>query len=310
MAWSYEGLPRLDRRLAVVTGANSGIGFEAAWMLAARGAHVIMACRNPEKAEKALDAARAKAPGAEIDTIALDLGSLQSVKTFARAVGERFSAVHLLVNNAGVMALPFTKTVDGFEMQFGVNHLGHFALTGLLLPALQLGGSPETPARVVNISSGLHRSGRIYWDDLDGEKSYEKWTRYSQSKLANLLFTYELSRRMGAKGMPVRSVAAHPGYAATNLQFVGPQMAASRLQSGIMTLANALFAQSAEQGAWPTVYAAAAPEVAAGDYIGPAVFEMWGAPKKVASSAASRSETDQRRLWEVSERLTGVSWAG
>ncbi len=308
MTWSFEEVPTQTGRVMIVTGANSGLGFETAWMLAARGAHVIMACRNPSKAETALAEARKRAPGATLETMALDLASLASVRAFAATVQARFPAVHALVNNAGVMALPYQKTADGFEIQLGTNHFGHFALTGLLFDRLLAGGTAERPSRVVNISSGLHRAGTMLWDDLDGARSYSKWQRYGQSKLANLLFTYALDRRLRARSAPMLSTASHPGYAATNLQFEAARQEGSAFKEGMMRWVNALFAQSSEHGAWPSVYAAAAADVQGGDYYGPAIAEAWGAPKKVGSNAASRIEADQDRLWEVSQTLTGVRW--
>lgn len=310
MSWSHEEVPRQDGRVFVVTGANSGLGFETAWMLAARGAHVIMACRNPEKAGRALAEAQKKAPEGRLETLPLDLASLRSVATFAETVTARFPALHGLVNNAGVMALPHRTTADGFEMQFGTNHLGHFALTGRLFAALRAGGTAERPARVVNLSSGLHRRGKMAWDDLDGTRSYAPWPRYGQSKLANLLFTYALDRRLRARSLPLLSVASHPGYAATNLQFEAARMEGSSWKERMMEIGNTLFAQSAQAGAWPSVYAAAAEGVSGGDYYGPQILEVWGAPRKVGSNRASHVEADQERLWEVSERLTGVSWPG
>jgi NAD(P)-dependent dehydrogenase (short-subunit alcohol dehydrogenase family) len=308
MAWSHENVPRLEGRVIVVTGANSGIGLEASWMLAARGAHVVMACRDPQKAAGAVEVVRARGSGGTAEVLPLDLASLRSVSDFADTVRARFPALHALVNNAGVMALPFRTTVDGFEMQIGTNHFGHFALTGRLLDALVAGGTGERPSRVVTVSSNLHRRGRIEWDDLDGTGNYQKWARYGQSKLANLLFTFELDRRLRARGLPVVAVAAHPGYSATNLGNAGPRMEGSAFMERVMAIGNAVFAQSAQKGAWPTVYAAAAEGVAGGDYVGPSVMETWGDPKKVGSSAASLVEADQARLWQVSEARTGVKW--
>jgi hypothetical protein len=216
-----------------------------------------------------------------------------------------YPSLHVLCNNAGVMAIPHRKTADGFEMQLGTNHLGHFALTGLLLDRLL-----ATPgARVVSVSSNAHKFGAMRWDDLQWERRYRKWFAYSQSKLANLLFAFELQRRLAAQGAGLISVGCHPGYAATNLQAAGPRMQGSSLGEGIMELANRLFAQSAAMGALPTLYAATAPDVKGGDYIGPdGLGEQWGYPKKVPSNARSRDADAQRRLWEISEQLTGVRY--
>jgi hypothetical protein len=235
----------------------------------------------------------------------LDLADLQSVRRFAEEFLARHNKLHVLCNNAGVMALPYRKTTDGFEMQIGTNHLGHFALTGHLLRRLL-----DTPgARVVTVSSGAHRVGRIRFDDLNWEKGYRKWLAYGQSKLANLLFAYELQRRLDAAGAQLISVACHPGYAATNLQLAGPRMEGSSLMEFLSQLSNRLVAQSAAMGALPTLYAATAPDVRGGDYIGPdGLFENWGYPKKVRSNRQSHDHEAARRLWEISERLTGVRY--
>lgn len=299
--YSLETLPRLDGKRVVITGANSGLGLHTSWMLASRGAKVIMACRSPERASAALETVRQRAPGATVEAVSLDLASLASVRVCAKQLVEG-GIIDILVNNAGVMALPYRKTEDGFEMQLGTNHFGHFALTGLLFPAF----SPE--ARVVNIASGMHRAGRMRWDDLDGEKSYDPWPFYGQSKLANLLFTFGLHRRLQAKGSGIKSVAAHPGYAATNLQHAGPKMEGSAFKAAMMSVGNALLAQSDEKGAWPQVHAAAAAEAKSGEYWGPAFAEFWGAPKLSSTSAASRVEADQDRLWSVSQARTGVAF--
>ncbi len=300
-----ETLPDARGRVAIVTGGNGGIGLEAARMLAKRGARVLLACRNADKTAAALNLLRRDLPGAEVEALPLDLASLASVRTFAQKFLDGNARLDLLVNNAGVMAIPRRATADGFEMQIGTNHLGHFALTGLLLDRLLV-----TPgARVVNVSSGAHRMGRMGWADLQSERRYRRWSAYGQSKLANLLFSFELARRLRASGSTLASVACHPGYAATDLQFVAARMDGWKLLEWPMHLGNALFAQSARAGALPTVYAALAPDVASGDYIGPDGFgEMRGSPRKVGASAFARSETDARRLWELSEELTGVRW--
>lgn len=301
--WSAADVPDQRGRVAIVTGGNSGIGFEAAAALAARGAHVLLACRDAAKAKEARDAIVARHAGANVEIRALDLASLASVRAFADGVRADHARIDLLLNNAGVMAIPRRNTLDGFEMQLGTNHLGHFALTALLLERVL--AAPA--ARVVTVSSSAHRPGRIHFEDLQLEASYRRWVAYAQSKLANLLFAYELDRRLRSAGADVASVAAHPGYAATNLQFVGARMESKPLVERFFALGNRLFAQSAEMGALPTLYAATAPAVKSGDYIGPGGFaELWGAPKRVASTRRSRDEESARRLWEVSETLTGV----
>ncbi len=296
-------LPDQHGRTAIVTGGNSGIGLEAARVLVRKGASVVLACRNPEKTKVAVDALRREAPRSAVEAFALDLADLASIRAFARAFSATYPRLDLLVNNAGVMAIPRRETADGFEMQIGTNHLGHFALTGLLLERIL--GTPG--ARVVSVSSGAHRAGRIRFDDLHGERSYGRWSAYSQSKLANLLFSYELQRRLEARRLTQISVACHPGYAATDLQFVAARMDGSRLFALASAIGNRILAQSAADGALPTVYAALSPDVRGGEYFGPDGFaEMWGAPTKVGSNARSRSEDDARRLWELSEALTGV----
>lgn len=297
--WTAEQIPSQAGRVAIVTGANSGIGFEAARELARAGASVVMACRNVEKGAAAKRKIDDAVPSAAVTVEALDLGSLASVRAFA----ERFASTHdrldLLINNAGVMAPPRQLTSDGFELQFGTNHLGHFALTGLLIDMMD----GRDGARVVTVSSGAHRRGRIAFDDLQGERTYGRWRAYGQSKLANLLFMFELDRRLRAKSSAIRSVAAHPGYAATNLQ----SAAAPKLDTMVMAVGNAIFAQSAAMGALPTLYAATRPEVEGGAYVGPSgPFEVRGYPKLVTASAAARDEAVAQRLWRVSEELTGV----
>ena len=305
MGWTADDLPDLSGRTAVVTGANSGIGFEAVRALARRGARVVLACRSPEKAETAIRALREENPGADVKLRRLDLASLASINEFAKAVLESGDSLHALINNAGVMAIPYAKTVDGFEMQLGTNHLGHFALTGLLLERLL-----ETPgSRIVSVSSTAHSFGRMHWDDLQAEKSYSKWPAYGQSKLANLLFTYELQRRLAARGATTLAAACHPGYAATNLQTAGAKLAGSSLREQGMLLLNRLMAQPAEMGALPTLYAAFAEGVEGADYFGPdGLFETRGHPKRVQPSSRARIPEDQMRLWEISEELTRVRY--
>jgi len=304
--WTEEHVPDQQGRRFVVTGANSGLGFEAVRVLAGRGAHVVMACRDGEKAERALAQLRQELPGASLEVAALDLASLDSVRAFAAHLLARQGSLDVLCNNAGVMAIPRRTTRDNFEMQLGTNHLGHFALTGLLLPALL-----RTPgSRVVTVSSMAHRGGRIRFEDLHWDRGrYSKWLAYGQSKLANLLFTYELQRRLEAAHCSTIAVACHPGYAATQLQAVGPHESGSRGMAALMALANRLLAQPAAMGALPTLYAATSDEVGGGDYVGPGGFaEQHGLPRKVGSSVASRNRTDAARLWELSELQTGVKY--
>lgn len=303
--WSVEHLPDMTGRAAIVTGANSGLGLETARGLAARGAHVVLACRSADKTREAMTAVRAGTPDASLEFLPLDLASLASVREFASQFMARHQRLDILCNNAGVMALPQRRTEDGFEMQIGTNHLGHFALTGLLLDAIR-----ATPgARVVNVSSLFHKYGKIRFDDLNWERGYSRWPAYGQSKLANLLFTYELQRRFDRVGIDALSVASHPGYSATNLQFAGPAMEKSMLGKLVMRVSNALVAQPPEMGALPSLYAAGAADVDGGDFIGPDGRGEWrGYPAKVRSNRASHDEVAAGKLWRLSEELTGVSY--
>ena len=304
--WSAADIPDLSGKTAIVTGGNSGIGFEAARELARKRAHVILACRDLGKAHEAIAQIHALLPSVSLEAMQLDLASLASVHRFAEDFTARSIPLDLLINNAGVMAIPYRKTAEGFEMQLGTNHLGHFALTGLLLEPLL--AAPA--ARVVNVSSTAHKMGRMNFDDLQSEKGYSKWPAYAQSKLANLLFTYELQRRLEDARRSAISVACHPGYAATNLQSTGPRMAGSRLMESIMEIGNRLFSQSAAMGALPTLYAATSPDARGGDYIGPDGFmENTGHPKKVSSTTRSHDRQAATRLWEISEQLTAVRYA-
>jgi NAD(P)-dependent dehydrogenase (short-subunit alcohol dehydrogenase family) len=304
-AWTVAEMPDLSGKRVVVTGANSGVGFEATKAFAGAGAHVVMACRSESRGADAMAAVREAMPAASLSLLELDLADLDSVRSFAESFESEYDSLHALCNNAGVMAIPRRETEQGFEMQFGVNHLGHFALTGHLLETLR-----TTPgeSRVVTQSSGVHERGEIDFDDLQSERGYDKWEAYAQSKLANLLFAYELQRRLAVAGVDgVTSVGCHPGYAATNLQYRGPEMAGSRLRLLGMKVANAVVAQSASRGALPMLYAATAEDVRGGDYVGPGGFmNMRGYPERQSSSERSYDETRAARLWDVSEDLTGV----
>ena len=304
--WIEQNIPSQTGKTALITGANSGLGFEAAKVSAGKGATVTLAVRDTAKGDAAAATIRAAVPGAELPVAVLGLASLASIRTFADAFARTHGRLDMLINNAGVMAIPRRTTADGFEMQFGTNHLGHFALTGLLLPLLLT----IPAARIVTVSSGAHILGKINFDDLQGERSYNKWRAYGQSKLANLLFAYELQRRLAAAGSSVISVVAHPGYASTNLQAVGPEMEGSRFGKNVMSAGNRALGQSAAMGALPEVYAATSLAVRGGDYIGPdRLLGQRGFPKKVKSNARSRDQAVAARLWAVSEELTGVSYA-
>jgi NAD(P)-dependent dehydrogenase (short-subunit alcohol dehydrogenase family) len=287
MKWTADDIPAQDGRTFVITGANSGIGLEAARALGAAGAHVVVACRDTSKGDHAV----AELEG-DFDVRRLDLADLSSVRAFA---AELDRDVDVLIDNAGVMAVPRGQTADGFELQLGTNHLGHFALAGLLLPRIR--------DRVVTISSQAHRTGRINFGDLQSERHYQRWIAYGQSKLANLLFMMELQRRLDAAGSALRSVAAHPGYSATNLQ-----SHTQSIQDQLMGIANRLIAQSAAMGALPTLYAATA-DLPGAAYVGPdGLFEQRGHPKLVDMSGAAKNADAARRLWEISEELTGVRY--
>lgn len=302
--WTAADIPDLAGSTAIVTGANSGIGLVTAEELAAHGARVTLAVRDQQRGRSAADQIRSRYPDAQVEVGSCDLASLASVRTFAQTWRDDHSAgLDLLVNNAGVMAIPRRDSADGFEMQLATNHLGHFALTGLLFAALR------DNARVVTVSSQAHRMGRMNFDDLMGERSYSPWRAYGQSKLANLLFAGEFQRRLAAAGSSVRSVAAHPGYAATNLQSVGPAMSGSRVQATLTSFANRVLAQSAQMGALPTLFAATAPAITGGDYVGPGGFaEQRGHPKVVGMSTAAKDPHAAQQLWQVSEDLTEVCY--
>jgi NAD(P)-dependent dehydrogenase (short-subunit alcohol dehydrogenase family) len=305
-SWTSADIPDQTGKTILITGANSGLGLCSALALARAGAQVVLACRNPSKAEDALASVKAVAAGPAPLAVSLDLADLASVAACAEEMGQRVTALDVLMNNAGVMAIPRRETADGFEAQFGTNHLGHFALTGRLLRLLL--AAPAS--RVVTTSSQAHRAGRIRWDDPNWHTSYRKWSAYGQSKLANLLFSFELDRRARAADTGLVSVAAHPGYAATHLQAVGPEMSGNKLMGRASDLANRVVAQPAEHGAWPQLYAATMNGVPGGSYWGPGgLFEVRGHPKLVSPKARARNEADAVRLWELSEKATGVVYA-
>ena len=295
--WTTDNIPDLSGKVAIVTGSNVGIGFEAAKELAKKNATVVMACRNLEKGdEAAAKTILSTNSSLKLEVMKLDLSSLKSVKDFADEFTKKYDRLDLLINNAGVMMPPYSKTEDGFELQFGTNHLGHFALTGHLLPMiLKTDGS-----RIVNVSSMAHNWGEIYFDDLNFEKKYNKRRAYGQSKIANLYFTYELQRKFAAIGSTSISTAAHPGWTATELQ----------RHNKLFEFFNPFFAQKPMMGALPTLRAAVDPEAKGGDYYGPKGFkEIWGYPIKVKSNEISHDKNIASRLWEVSEELTGVKFS-
>src|SRR3954451_24022346 len=288
MTWTPAEIEDRTGRTYVITGANSGIGLGAATALAAKGARVILAVRNTAKGEDA-----AKRIDGETEVRPLDLADLASVRAFAAANGDE---IDVLINNAGVMNVPFARTADGFEMQIGTNHLGHFALANLLLP--------QIADRVVTVASGAHHFGKIRLDDLNWEQGYRRHGAYGQAKLANLLFMAELQRRLDESGSDVRSVGAHPGWAATNLQ----SRSGNRVEIALMGIGNRLFAQSGAMGAEPTLYAATQ-DIPGNSYVGPdGRFGMRGHPTLVGRSKAATDAVTARKLWELSEELTGIGF--
>jgi NAD(P)-dependent dehydrogenase (short-subunit alcohol dehydrogenase family) len=296
-AWTFDDIPDQTGRTAIVTGANTGIGLETARMLARKGATVVLACRNPEKGKAAIERIQADRPAGSAALEALDLSDLDSVAAFAEAFAGKHARLDLLVDNAGVMVPPLSRTKQGFELQIGTNHLGHFALAGRLLPLVL--GTPG--ARIVIVASSAQRFGRIDFDDLNWERRpYRAWSAYGQSKLANMLFALELDRRLSTSGSDVRATAAHPGWTATDLQ---------RTAGATTRFFNPILAMKPADGALPTLRAATDPAAAGGSYWGPArFFELSGPPVPAAIIARARDEAVAARLWEVSEKLTGVSF--
>jgi protochlorophyllide reductase len=310
--WTTAAIPDQSGRVALVTGASSGLGLETARALAAKGATVVMACRSSRKGEEARQQLlselthlpqQGSQPHGALDLLPLDLADLASVRAAAATLAERYGRLDLLINNAGVMGPPRLLTRDGFELQFGTNHLGHFALTLLLLPLLRA----QEGARLVFVTSGAQYFGRIAFDDLQGDRSYDRWKAYSQSKLANVMTALELQERLRAEGSTVLALAAHPGLARTNLQPASVAMNGSKLEALAYRLMDPCF-QSAAMGALPQLYAATAPEAAPGGHYGP---DQWGGmrgyPKAVKVAPAALDGSERRRLWEMSEALTGLA---
>jgi NAD(P)-dependent dehydrogenase (short-subunit alcohol dehydrogenase family) len=304
--WNAHDIPDQTGRTAVVTGANSGIGLVTARELARRGAQVILACRDEGRGKAAEARIRGEVPGAAVEFRPLDLADLASVRAFAASYGRACDAgprLDLLINNAGVMALPYGRTADGFETQFGVNHLGHFALTGLLLPHLL-----ATPgARVISVSSVMHLLAGMEIGDLNSERRYRRWSAYARSKTANLLFVHELARRLEGRSDLV-TAAAHPGYARTNLMTAGPRMSGRRRTERLVGLGNRLVAQSPESGALPTLYAATAAGVRPDSFTGTRIPFWRGAPAPSWRAPWTLDDVAGERLWTASEQLTGVTY--
>lgn len=302
--WTVDAIPPLHGKCALITGANGGLGYESALALAKRGAQLIMAVRNMKKGEEARAAILQQVPTADLRLIPLDLGNLATVRAAAAEVARAYDRIDILMNNAGVMGTPRRTTADGFEMQIGVNHLGHFALTGLLLPLVRKAAA----GRIVTVSSVAMFLGKIELDDLNLERRYSRYGAYGQSKLANALFAFELQRLLTAAGAAVLSVPINPGFAYTSLQTTAMKNSRALLDNMVYPPALNLLAKSQAKGALPQLYAATAPEVQAGDFISSSVLHTRGFPKKMRAARRAYDEQVARRLWELSEALTGVHY--
>ena len=301
--WTVKDIPNQTDRVAIVTGANSGLGYQSSLALARKGATVVMACRNQKQGQQALDQIKQQVPNAHLELASLDLSDLATIHSFATEFKSRHDKLDVLLNNAGIMAIPRGETKDGFEMQLGVNHLGHFALTGLVLENLL----NTAHSRVVTTTSFVHVIGRINFENLQMQRRYTRYGAYAQSKLANLLFAFELQRRLAAIGADVISVAAHPGYANTSLQNTSAAASGSLLESLWYPIGNTIMAQSAEMGALPQLYAATAPEIKGGELYGP-LFLTRGQPRQDWAIPAAYNRAVAQRLWAVSEDLTHVHY--
>ncbi|MDF1570994.1 MAG: oxidoreductase [Bacteroidales bacterium] len=303
--WTYSDIPSQEGRVAIVTGANSGLGYFTARGLAEKGCEVIMACRNTDKGEVARAALLEQEPAARLKVMELDLSDLGSVHHFADAFRSSYKNLDLLINNAGLMAIPLRRTVQGFEMQFGVNHLGHFALTALLFDLLKA----TERSRIVNVSSAAHKMGEIRFDDINWEKGYSKWRAYGMSKLANIHFTHELADKVAARGIDIRVVAAHPGYSDSKLIEKGPEMNGQQLMVRAGRFVNSFVAQRTEMGALPQLFAATLPDAVHRGYYGPGGFGgMRGYPQRTYPLRRKVSKDVQERLWALSEKMTGLSF--
>ena len=309
-SWTVSDIAEQAGKRVVITGANSGIGYQAARVLARKGAQVVLACRDPQRAERAVGAIRAETPAADVEVAIVDLASLASVRAFARAELARQRPLHILINNAGVMA-PSRRweTADGFELQFGINVLGHFALTALLFPAIELAAAqPAEPPRIVTVASIAHKGGRLRFDDLQSKKAYSPMVAYRQSKLADLVFALALDRRLRAAGSRIMSVAVHPGVANTNLFRGSDRPAAERAARGMVGRLIGLFFNSDYAGALPTLFAATSDVAVSGGYYGPrGVMEMRG--ERIGNARVARQARDVaagERLMEICETLTGI----
>lgn len=304
--WNYDDIEDQTGKIFIVTGANSGLGFSASRGLASHGATVIMTSRSIEKGNKAAGKIKEKYPNAKLDVMQLDLASFKSIKEFAYSVKSKYNHLHGLLNNAGVMQPPFRKTEDDLELQMGTNHFGHYLLTGLLLDVIK-----ATPgARVISQSSTVHEMTKgINFDDINNEKKYSRTEVYAQSKLANLLFVFELNRKFKEHNIDVIALGVHPGYSATNLQSSGPSLGGVSFFSRAYKVTNFLVAQSVDKGALPLIYAAVAPDVHGGDYIGPkGMRRMRGFPRRLKAKKTAYDEEMAKKLWTISEEKTGLKY--
>lgn len=302
--WTAQDIPNLDGKIVVITGANSGLGFECSHILAEKGATVVMAVRTIAKGEQAKSDILRDTPQASLDVMALDVGDLSSVREFAQAFKAKYDRLDILLNNAGVMAIPRQETVDGFEMQLGVNHLGHFALTGLLLDVIV-----KTPnARIHNVTSSANYTGTINFDDLMGEKDYGRWSAYGQSKLANVFFTFELHKRLSKAGFDTVVNTSHPGIVLTNLQSTSVEQSGTGFEAFMYRLIEPLIAQDISMGVLPMLYGMTAENAKGGAFYGPRLFNMRGYPAEKKANSEANDAQALKRFWEISEDLTGVHY--
>jgi protochlorophyllide reductase len=302
--WTQNDIPDLSGKVVVVTGANSGLGLECAKTLASKGATVVMTARSLQKGETARQEILQEQPNASLDLMKLDVGDLSSVRAFAAAFKEKYDRLDILLNNAGVMAIPRQETPDGFEMQLGVNHLGHFALTGLLLDVIA-----KTPnARIHNVSSSANYTGTINFDDLMGEQNYSRWAAYGQSKLANILFTFELQKRLTAAGHDTIANVSHPGIVIGNLQANSVEQSGTGFEGLLYRIIEPLLAQDISMGVLPMLYGMTAKDARGGVFYGPRTFNMRGYPAEKKANKAAYNANALKRFWDVSEQLTGVKF--
>lgn len=303
--WTQDEIPSLQGKVAVVTGANSGLGFECSKALAAKGATVVMTARNLQKGETARRALLQEQPAAAVDLMGLDVGDLSSVRSFALAFRQKYEFLDILLNNAGVMAIPRQETPDGFEMQIGVNHLGHFALTGLLLDLIV----KRAKARIHTVSSGAHYMGAIHFEDLMGRKKYSRWAAYWQSKLANVFFTFELQKRLSAAKRDTVANVSHPGLVIGNLQTNSVEQSEAKFEALLYRVIKPILAQDIGMGVLPILYGMTAPEAKGGVFYGPRKFNLFGYPAEQKAHSAASDAAALRRFWELSEQLTGVKFS-